>query len=100
VKGVDVSSEAQSYHVCFEPVDHRASLFARPSVRLLDGDLFAALGQVILSESLVKFFVKLACWIIGDIEEMDGVCRHMGYERAGRTKEGEGSEERSHREPD
>ena len=72
---VDIVRQRQRGHVGVDPVDDRAGLLARPSVRLVDGDRVPCLLLPIFCEGLVVFDVQLPRGIVADVEDRDVFCK-------------------------
>ncbi len=89
---VDVVGEGERHHVGFEPVDHRAGLFARAAVRLVDGDEFVVLLLPLRRECGVHFLVQLAGRVVRNIEQSE-------LARVRADRHGAGQHDRKHCSP-
>jgi hypothetical protein len=71
---VHVGSQRQGHDIGLEAVDHRACLFARTAMRLLDHDGVAGLRLPVFGEGFVVFLVELAGGVVRHVQQLDIGC--------------------------
>ena len=81
---IDVIAQGERHHVRCQTIDHRAGLFARSAVRLLDRDLLSLFACPILRKLLIEVLIKLPGWVVRSIQQCDSFLaesRRYPYDR-------------------